>query len=84
MLDDFRKGAFLKELIHSDAFQAQVGLEDQIYTSFATKLLQLDISHTNFQLEYAKIRGSLDALKTLKTMRETLIQQFKDKTKTSI
>lgn len=84
MLDDFKKGALLKELALSDAFQAQVSLEDQAYTSFATKLMQLDVSHTNFQLEYAKIKGSLDALKTLKTMRETLIQQFKDKMKTSI
>lgn len=73
MTDDL-KSKFFRELLSYEAFQAQATLENETYNSLLNKLLSIDLTKSDVQLEYAKLRGALDVLAGLKAKREHFIQ----------
>lgn len=78
-----QKGNLFRELIGYEAFQAQKLLEDEFATSFMSKMLAIDTTQPNVAVEYARLRGSLDALKMLKASREHLIEKSRSRTPNS-
>jgi hypothetical protein len=79
MMTDELKAKLLKELVEFEAFKAQKSLEDDTYNSLLSQLLRIDTSKPNVDLEYARLRGSLDVIKSLQTARERLIENLRSR-----
>jgi len=62
--------AYLRSLKSLEEFKAQEALEDRLFASYASKMLTLDLTDQSLGLEYARIRGAMDAIKQLKAVRE--------------
>lgn len=73
-MKDELKAKFLQALVQLEPFEAQQELEDQIYESNLSKMLTLDTRDPAFALESARLRGYLDAIKTLQTTRKALVE----------
>lgn len=73
MKDDL-KSKFFQELVTYEAFAAQSALEDETYSALIASLLRIDTSKPNVDIEYAKLRGSIEALQSLKATRNRLIE----------
>lgn len=71
-MEDKLKAKYFYELQSFDLFNAQLALEDEMFTSLQAKLLTID-PKSDVAFEYARVRGSLEALKALKANRERLI-----------
>jgi hypothetical protein len=82
-MKDELKAKLLQELASYEAFQAQIALEDQIQESLQSRFLSIDTKHPNVDVEYAIIRGSLEALKALKTSRARLIELARSRNQNS-
>jgi hypothetical protein len=82
-MKDELKSKFFKDLLGYETFEAQLALEEETYTSLLKKLLSIDLSKSDVQLEYAKLRGSLDVLQSLKTTRERLAEQARSRSQNS-
>jgi hypothetical protein len=78
-MTDETRGAILRSLSQIDSFQAQVELEETTYNSLLQKLASLSLNETTLALEYAKIRGALDAIKMIQSSRERLIEQARSR-----
>ena len=72
-MDDKVKSQFFRDLLGVEVFNAQIALEDEIQNSLLNKLMNIDLTKTDVQLEYAKLRGGLDAIKSIKMTRERLV-----------
>lgn len=72
-LTPVEKRNYLKELTGSEIFKAQLQLEDEIAKDLTRRLSELDLTGPNFHLEYARLRGGIDFLKTLQGVRKQII-----------
>lgn len=77
-MKDSEKGKAFYDLQHSELFKAQLELEEQQLESLHSRFLAID-PKSNVEFEYARVRGSLEALKALKATRELLIQEFRSR-----
>jgi hypothetical protein len=82
-MNDSLKGHFFRDLKALESFEAQISLEDETHNSLLTTLLRIDLTKPNVELEYARLRGSLDVLRSLKTNRERLIEEARSRDKNS-
>lgn len=82
MKDDL-KSKLLYDLTTFDSFRAQIELEDETITSLQSKLLAIDLNKPNVDLDYARVRGSLEALIGLKAKRERFIEDFRSRLRNS-
>lgn len=78
-MKDELKAQNFRDLIEFDQFKAQVALEEETYNSLLAKLLAIDLTRPNVDLEYARLRGSLDALKSVKAKREHLVEMARSR-----
>jgi hypothetical protein len=69
MKDDL-KAKYLFDLQASELFTAQIALENELIESLQSKFLAID-GKSNVEFEYARVRGSLEALKGLKSQTRT-------------
>lgn len=76
------KAQFFFDIQNSPAFQAQIMLETEQYETLQKRFLTLD-PHSNVNFEYARIRGSLEALNSLKAIREKLIEDHRSRLRNS-
>jgi len=81
MKDDL-KSKFFYEIQRSEAFKAQQALEDELIESLHSKMLAIDVK-SDVKFEYARVRGSLEALKGLKAKRELLIEEARSRLRNS-
>lgn len=81
MKDDL-KGKLFYDLVTFNAFQAQLELEDETITALQSKLLTID-GKSNVEFEYARVRGSLEALLGLKAKRERFIEDYRSRSRNS-
>lgn len=81
MKDDL-KAKYLYEIHALEYFSAQRALEDELIESLQNKFLSID-GKSNVEFEYAKVRGSLEALKGLKAKREHLIEEARSRIRNS-
>lgn len=72
-MKDELKGKYFRELAGYEAFAAQLTLEDDQHTTLLKDLVALDLSKPNLDLEYARLRGAIDALTRLRTAREHFV-----------
>jgi len=77
-MKDQLKAKYFYDLQTFELFQAQTALEDEIITALQAKFLAID-PKSNVEFEYAKVRGSLEALQGLKAKRELLIQEARSR-----
>jgi hypothetical protein len=82
-MKDEQKASLFRELVGYTAFQAQALLEDEIESSTLNKLLNLDTTKGNLELEYARLRGCLEAIKLIKAQRSRLVEQARSRTHNS-
>lgn len=82
-MTDELKAKLLQELVGFNAFSAQKALEDDTYNSLLTQLLRIDTSKANVDLEYARLRGSIDTLKALSVTRERLVEMARSRNRNS-
>lgn len=75
-LNEKRLGFYFKELTDSEAFRAQLQLEEQLITSSASKLQCLPLDD-KLVGEYTRCRAKLDAIKELQKMRLHYIESLK-------
>jgi hypothetical protein len=78
-MKDEQKASLFRELVTLSPFQAQVSLEEEVFNSLLNKLQSIDLNQSNVQLEYAKIRGSIDVLKLLRATRERFVEQARSR-----
>ena len=78
-MKDELKAAYFRELIGFESFAAQLALEEETYNSLLNRLLTLDLNSPTTAIEYAKLRGSLDILKSLKTKREHFVEMARSR-----
>lgn len=81
MKDDLKSKLFY-DLLTSESFQAQIALEDEQIQSLQTKILSID-AKSNIEFEYARVRGSLEALLGLKAKRERFIDDYRSRIRNS-
>lgn len=77
MKDDL-KGKCFRDLAMLDVFQAELALEDEVRTSTLSKLMTLNLNDQTVALEYARLRGMLEALKMLQSQRVLLLEQSRN------
>ena len=77
-MKDEQKAKLFHDLVHFDLFKVQVGLEDQQIESLQSKLLTID-PKSDVKFEYARVRGSLEALKGLKAIRDKLVEDHRSR-----
>lgn len=77
-MKDEIKAKFLSDLITFEVFTAQQALEDEQMESLQSKLLAID-PKSDVKFEYARVRGSLEAIKGLQAKREHLIQSHRSR-----
>lgn len=73
-MNDELKGKCFRDLLAFGPFEAQLALEADIRTSLLNKMLSLELNDTKVALEYARIRGALEILKTLQSKRDLLAE----------
>lgn len=73
MLTPVEKRSYLKELAESEVFKGQVQLEQELMADLSKRLGELDLSSPAFHLEYAKLRGGLECLKSMQGVRNNLV-----------
>lgn len=67
---------YLHGLKSMEEFKAQEALEDRLFASLSGKMLTLETKATDqVALEYARIRGAMEAIKQLKAAREAEISK---------
>lgn len=81
MKDDLKSKLFY-DLLTSESFQAQIALEDEQIQSLQNKILSID-AKSNIEFEYARVRGSLEALLGLKAKRERFIEDYRSRIRNS-
>lgn len=81
-MKDDQKARLFYDLQTFEAFQAQLNLEDETITALQSKLLAID-SKSNIEFEYARVRGSLEALISLKAKRERFIDDYRSRLRNS-
>ena len=81
MKDDLKSKLFY-DLNMLEAFRAQIELEDETITALQNKIILLD-PKSNIEFEYARVRGSLEALLGLKAKRERFIEEFRSRIRNS-
>lgn len=81
MKDDLKAKLFY-DLQTIEAFTAQTQLEDETITALQSKLLTID-GKSNVEFEYARVRGSLEALIGLKAKRERFIEDARSRIRNS-
>lgn len=72
--NDRTLGSWLKDLVDSEIFQAQVELENRILASHRSKLESLSLNSTTLQTDYVHVRAMIDAIKALQSARARLIE----------
>jgi len=78
-MNDALKAKFFRELNGLELFQAQTSLENETLQALVSRLLTIDLARADLQLEYARLRGQVDALKQLKATRERLIEEARSR-----
>lgn len=73
-MKDELKGKIFRDYKNSEIFQVELQLEEDKYNALLDQLISLDVKRPDFQIEYARLRGGLDILKSLKATREILIE----------
>lgn len=63
---------YLKELMGTDVFKAQIALENDQINICMKKLAGLELSNDGLALKYAELRGAIKALTELQAIRKTL------------
>lgn len=81
MKDDLKAKLFFN-LQALESFQAQTAMEDELIESLQSKLLAIDVK-SDVKFEYARVRGSIEALKGLKAKREHLINEARSRLRNS-
>lgn len=67
--------SYLKELVKSDLFKAEVHLEEELVNGFLREMTTLPVSDNSFALQYARLQGKVEALRDLASKRKLLITQ---------
>jgi hypothetical protein len=71
VLTERQISAYLRGLKSTEEFKAQEALEDRLFAALSSKMLTLDTSEASkVALEYARIRGGMEAIKQLKSARD--------------
>lgn len=81
MKDDLKTKLFF-DLYHLESFQAQIAIEDEQIEALQSKLLAID-AKSDVKFEYARVRGSIEALKGLKAKRERFIEDARSRLRNS-
>jgi len=81
MKDDL-KAKFFYDLQEFESFRAQIELEEETITALQSKILTID-PKSNVDFEYARVRGSLEALIGLKAKRERFIEDYRSRIRNS-
>jgi len=81
MKDDLKAKLFY-DLMTFEAFTAQIALEDELIESLQNKLLNID-PKSDVAFEYARARGSLEALKGIKAKRERFMEDARSRIRNS-
>lgn len=81
MKDDLKAKLFY-DLNTYEAFEAQIALEDETIIALQNKIITLD-PKSNVEFEYARVRGSLEALLGLKAKRDRFIEEFRSRIRNS-
>jgi hypothetical protein len=81
-VEDTIKGKLLAEIIGSQAFQAQIALENETLSSCISKMQTMDLSDPNVLLEFAKARGAIEAIKSVQALRKRLADLSRSSTST--
>lgn len=67
------KAKYLKDITSLDVFDAQLQLEHELIAGYEKQVLELDVNNPALNLQYAKLQGCVEALKTLRATRKLLI-----------
>lgn len=81
-MKDDQKARYFYDLHAAELFKAQLALEDELLESLHSKFLAID-GKSNVEFEYARVRGSIEALKGLKAKRELLIEEARSRVRNS-
>lgn len=78
-MKDEQKASLLREVTAYESFQAQISLEQDLYNSMLSQITKIDLSRSDLQLEYARLRGCLDILRQIKATRDLLVEQARSR-----
>jgi hypothetical protein len=81
-MENKHKAKLFYEIHAHPAFAAEEVLEQEIIKSLQDRFLTID-PKSNVEVEYARIRGSIEALKDLKAKREHLIEEARSRSRNS-
>lgn len=78
-MKDELKAKFFQSLLGTELFTAELALEDEHYAALQKKMATMEIT-PNVAVDFARLRGGLEALELLKRNRERLVELARSRT----
>lgn len=73
VLDSTDLVRFFKELDGTEMFSAQLAVEHKLMADYTKQIVDLPSQHSQLAMMYAELRGKLEAIKSLQSLRHQYI-----------